>query len=178
MDSAKEMQYSELVARMAGLDRAASIMFPGRRFRIVLAGGGAMILLGCLARATSDLDAVQFPKELVELMGSYDINGRVMAYLDHFPINFEDRLVSIELETESIDFFTASLEDIVTSKLYSNRDSDAVDVRRPEVLKTLDWALLDVAVREARETCLIERRYQEMLDNYATFRKECGPCED
>lgn len=178
MDAGSEMQYTDLVMRLKELDRAATILYSARRFRIVLVGGGAMVLLGCLNRATQDLDALQFPAELTDLMESYDINGRVTAYLDHFPVNFEDRLVPIDLETESIDFYTAALEDIVVSKLYSNRDTDAMDVRRREVTDAVDWNRLELAVQEARESCLIERRYLEMLRNFDDYREKYGPCAD
>ena len=86
------MGRDELLARLRGLDRAAALLHPDRAFRVVFVGGGALVLLGCLARATADLDALQFPSELVPLMEQYDLSGRVAAYLDHFAINFEDRL--------------------------------------------------------------------------------------
>jgi len=178
MPENSDLQRADLTKRLIDLDRAATLLFDERRFRVVLVGGGAMILLGCLSRATQDLDAIQFPTELVGLMETYDVNGRVTAYLDHFPFNFEDRLVPVDVETQTITFLTASLEDIVVSKLYSNRDTDAVDIRRPEVLDALNWMALELAVDEARQSCLNDRRYMEMRRNYDDYREEHGPCAD
>jgi hypothetical protein len=135
-----------------------------------------MVLLGCLARSTADLDALNVPRELVSLMAQYDINCRVTAYLDHFACNLEDRLVPLDLGTTAVECYSASLEDVVASKLYSERDSDAHDVRRPEVLEMLDWARLAEVAEDLRDSKMNDRRYGQFLHNYQEYRKEYGPC--
>ena len=135
-----------------------------------------MVLLGCLARSTADLDALNVPSELVSLMSQYDINCRVTAYLDHFAYNLEDRLVPLDLGTTAVECYSASLEDVVASKLYSERDSDAQDVRRPEVLEMLDWARLAEVAEELPDSKMNDRRYGQFLHNYQEYRKEYGPC--
>lgn len=164
--------------RLREFDRAVSLLFPGRAFRLVLVGGGAMVLLGCLTRSTADLDALSVPPDLVSLMAKYDINGRVAAYLDHFAYNLEDRLVALDLGTTVVECYSASLEDVVASKLYSERDSDAQDVRRPEVLEMLDWARLAEVAEDMRNSMMNERRYQQFLYNYQEYRREHEPCDD
>jgi hypothetical protein len=173
-----EMGPEELSARLLAFDAAVALTYPGRRFRLVLVGGGAMVLLGYLQRATLDLDALTPPAELVSLMEAFDLNGRVAAYADHFAYNYEDRLVRLELATTAVECWGASLEDLVASKLHSDRESDAADVRRPEVLAGLDWDLLARAVVEMRDSSLNPRRYRAFLDNYEAYRRECGPCDD
>jgi len=168
----------DLENRLREFDRAVSLLFPGRTFRLVLVGGGAMVLLGCLTRSTADLDALSVPPDLVSLMAKYDINGRVTAYLDHFAYNLEDRLVALDLETTAVECYSASLEDVVASKLYSERDSDAQDVRRPEVLKMLDWTRLAEVAEDMRNSMMNERRYQQFLYNYQEYRREHEPCDD
>lgn len=165
----------ELRNRLLDFDRAVSLLYPDRHFRLVLVGGGAMVLLGCLARATSDLDALHFPAELLPLMERFDLSGRVTAYLDHFAYNLEDRLVPLGLTTTHVECYTASLEDIVASKLHSSRETDEVDVRRPEVLTALDWKRLAEVVADTEGSKMIERRHQKFLRNYAMYRKEFGP---
>jgi len=177
MTGAFDMGPDELRARLLEFDRAVALLHPGRAFRLVIVGGGALVLLGCLARSTSDLDALQYPAELLPLMEKYDLSNRVTAYMDHFAYNFEDRLVALDLPTTAVQCFTASLEDVVASKLHSDRPTDHSDVRRPEVLQTLDWDRLASIVREMRESTLVERRYREFLTNYEAYRKECGPCD-
>lgn len=135
-----------------------------------------MVLLGCLARATADIDALVAPPELINLMAEYDINCRVNAFLDHFAYNLEDRLVALELGTTAVEYYSASLEDVVASKLYSDRDTDASDVRRPEVLQALDWARLDEVAKDMHDSKMNERRYAAFLRNYTEYREEFEPC--
>ncbi|MHB1340697.1 MAG: DUF6036 family nucleotidyltransferase [Coriobacteriia bacterium] len=178
MSGAFDLGEVELRSRLMEFDRAVAMLYPDRAFRLVLVGGGAMVLLGCLARATSDLDALVFPRELLSLMEQYDLSGRVTAYQDHFAYNLEDRLVHLGLPTTAVECCTASLEDIVASKLYSDRPTDAVDVRRPEVLAALDWDRLDEVVTDMEGSMLVARRHTELLRAYAEYRREFGPCEN
>ncbi len=167
----------ELEGRLVEFDRAVGLLYPGKTFRLVLVGGGAMILLGCLARSTADLDVLHVQRELVSLMARYDMNCRVAAYLDHFAYNLEDRLVPLDLGTMAVECYSASLEDVVASKLHSERDSDAQDVRRPEVLEMLDWERLDEVVADMRQSKMNDRRHGQFLHNYREYRQECGPCD-
>ena len=171
-----DMGGEELRSRLLAFDRAVALLHPGRSFRLVLVGGGAMVLLGCLARATSDLDVLVFPPELASLMTQFDLNGRVRAWEDHFACNIEDRLVPIDVSTTVVACYSASLEDLIVSKLHSTRPKDAQDIRRPEVLKALDWDRLADAVADTEGSVLIERRHRDFLADYASYRKECGPC--
>ncbi|MCL5887716.1 MAG: DUF6036 family nucleotidyltransferase [Actinobacteria bacterium] len=177
MPGSLELGKEELENRLREFDRTVYLLYPGRTFRLVLVGGGAMVLLGCLNRSTADLDALSFPRELGSLMAQYDINFRVAAYLDHFAYNLEDRLVALDLGTTTVECYSASLEDVVASKLHSQRDSDAQDVRRPEVLKMLDWGRLAQIADEMQDSTMSDRRYKEFLQNYQEFRQECGPCD-
>jgi hypothetical protein len=167
-----EMGELELRQRLLDFDRAVSLTHPGRSFRLVLVGGGALVLLGCLARATDDLDALRFPSELLPLMKKYDVNARVLAFEDQFAYHVDDRLVRLDIPTKAVECFTASLEDIVASKLHSDRSIDEADVRRPEVLRRLDWDQLDRVVADTTDSMLIPRRHEQFLRNYKKYREE------
>lgn len=172
-----QMGEPELRQRLLEFDRAVGVIHPGRTFHLVLAGGGALMLLGHLSRVTDDMDALKCSPELLALMEKYDINNRMAGpYGDHFPYNWEDRLVPLDIETRAIRCYAASLEDIVASKLCSERPDDAFDVRRPEIVAAIDWDLLEVAALEMELSQLNPRRYQDFLRNYESFRQECGPC--
>lgn len=173
-----DMGPNELRTRLQEFDRAVAVRFPGRSFRLVLVGGGAMMLLGVLSRATSDLDALVFPAELLPLMEAFDLNGRVTAYQDQFAYSLEDRLVRLDVNTSAVECYSASLEDLVASKLHSERPTDEADVRRPEVLSALDWERLAEVVRDMEASTLVERRHRQFLANYRSYREECGPCGD
>lgn len=163
-----------LLRRLEGFDRAVALHYSDCVFKLVIVGGGALILLGVLSRATDDIDAIRYPNELLPLMKEYDLSGRVVAYMDHFPYDFESRLRPVDGEFRAIRCYTASLEDLVVSKLHSDREIDRLDIREATVLKELDWNRLAAAVEEAELSCLNERRYREMLRRYDEYRKECG----
>jgi len=167
----------ELRARLLAFDRAVALKFPDHVFRLVIVGGGALVLLGYLARPTSDLDVLSVPRELEPLLAGYDLSGRVNAFIDHFAYNMEDRLVPLELPTRAVAFSTASLEDIVASKLHSDRTVDVADVRNPEIVAALDWVRLEMVVEDMKGSVLNERRYQLFLSNYREYRREFGPCD-
>lgn len=177
MNTPKNTQRERLLETLGQFDRAVALEFPDCAFELVLVGGGALVLLGVLSRPTDDLDAVRFPAELQPLMEQFDLSGRVIAYENHFPYNFEDRLVPVDFAYRAVRCSTASLEDLVVSKLYSDRDADASDIREPDVLKTLDWERLAMAVQEAEMSRLGDRRHRNMLHNYEAFREECAPCD-
>lgn len=168
------MDESELRAKLVEFDQAVTLRHPGRSFRLVLVGGGALVLLGCLARATDDIDALRFPSELLELMQDYDIRGRVLAFEDQFAYHIDDRLVRLDIPTEAVECYSASLEDIVASKLYSDRPRDEEDVRRPEVLERLDWDRLAGVVADMAGSMLIRRRHNQFLRNYEKYVEEFG----
>jgi hypothetical protein len=177
MARAVDMGADELRRRLQEFDRAVALLYPDRSFRLVLVGGGAMVLLGCLARGTADLDALVFPPELLPLMERYDLRGQVRAFEDQFAYNIEGRLVPLDLETIAVECYAASLEDLVASKLNSDRAIDVSDVRRPEVLAALNWDRLAEVVADMEGSRLIERRHREFLRAYESYRKEYGPCD-
>ena len=110
---------------MARLDEEADLLFgDDRRFRMVIVGGSALILLETITSATHDNDALDVSPEIADLLEKYDINTRVGTFVNNFPYNYDERLVPVRLNGRRIDFYTASLEDIVIAKLYSGRATD------------------------------------------------------
>jgi hypothetical protein len=159
---------------MKRLDEDASLMFPGgKRFRIVIVGGSALILLGVIERATLDIDALEATGMLTELLGRHDINTDVRAFIDFFPHGYESRISKIFCG-QIVDFYTASIEDIVIAKLFSHREKDIGDLGDPALIARIDWDLLDRIVRDANEienNVISEMRYQDFLGNYKNYLK-------
>lgn len=170
---------ADLLERLFRLDEDADLLFDDdRRFRLVIVGGSALILLETITRATHDIDALDASAELTELLEKYDINTRVASFINNFPYNYDDRLVPLRLNGKRIDFFTASLEDIVIAKLYSARPSDRQDVIAPEVLRMLDWELLETlatAEDEARASALNDFQYWEFRETYGEYVRRYRP---
>lgn len=174
------MQKDDLIERLCRLDEDADLLFDdNRRFQMIIVGGSALILLDAISRATHDIDAVNAPLEIRGLLDKYDINCRVMTYINNFPYNYEDRVVRLPIEGNKIDFFTASLEDIVIAKLFSNRDSDARDLESESVIAKLDWNILDRLANdeyEVRNNALNERCYLDFKYNYDEYVRRFRPC--
>lgn len=169
----------DLIERLRRLDEDAALLFDDeRRFTLVIVGGGALVLLDTISRATQDIDALDASKEIQGLLSKYDINCDVQAYINNFPYNFEERLVPLRLGGQKIEFFTASLEDIVIAKLCSNRATDRQDVIHPNVVKSINWALLEELATnedEIKASVLNDRRYQDFLVNYEEYVRRYHP---
>ena len=83
----------DLLERLARLDEEADLLFDDdRRFRMVIVGGSALILLETITRATHDIDALDVSPEIADLLEKYDINTRVGTFINNFPYNYDERL--------------------------------------------------------------------------------------
>lgn len=164
------------------MDEDADLLFDDdRRFRMVIVGGSALILLETITRATHDIDALDVSPEIVDLLEKYDINTRVGTFINNFPYNYDERLVPIRVNGRRIDFYTASLEDIVIAKLCSGGATDIQDIIDPKVLAAIDWKRLDKLATdegEAKASELNPFRYEEFLDSYRTYVERWCPCEN
>ena len=174
------MMKAELMERLYRLDEDADLMFDDdRKFEMIVVGGSALILLNSISRATHDIDAINVPRDLIDLLDKYDINTQAETYINNFPYNFETRLVPIEMETRKIRFYTASLEDIVIAKLCSVRDTDRSDLVEETILRTLNWELLDYLATdedELKASILNDWRYADFKANYDDYDRRFSPC--
>lgn len=175
-----EFGRAEVLERLKRVDADAALEFDdGEQWRVVIVGGGALILLECISRATHDVDVLNAPSILTDLMARYDMNTRVKTYINNFPYNYEDRLVPVDIQTEKLKYYTASLEDIVIAKLCSYRPQDEEDVTSPDVLKLIDWDLLDKLANdesELRSAVLNDHSYNDFKITYNEYRRRYGPC--
>jgi len=174
-----KMHKEEIVNRMKKLDERADLEFEGDgRFQIVIVGGGALVLRGYIARATDDIDTLETDSKLFGLMELYDINGRANAYINSFLWNYPDR-IELFMTGKKIDYFTASLEDIVVSKLCADREQDLNDLAA--VADVVNWELLDKLVNDKDELRLItmsDRGYMNFQAGYEIFERRYRPCKD
>ena len=80
-----------MISRLKDLDEEASLLFPhAERIRIIIVGGGALVLMEYLNRSTHDIDVISVSHRIQDLMGKYDMNSDVMTYQNSFPYNYED----------------------------------------------------------------------------------------
>ena len=176
----EDFNRNELIERLKRLDEEAYLLYgdDDRRFHLIIVGGGALVLLEMITRSTHNLDILDASHELYGLMSKYDINGQVQTFINNFPYNYLDRVTRLPVEGRIIDFYTASLEDIVIAKLYSMRPSDRRDITDPKVLSMLDWNRLEHLAYdedEAKASALNERLYKNFLLDYEDYVKEYRP---
>ena len=106
------------------------------------------------------------------------MNGDVNAHIFSFPYNYEDRAQLI-WSGKKIDYFTASLEDIVISKICGSRYNDLKDLEA--VVDRIDWKVLDKLATDEDELRLIsmsDRGYLDFKACYENFERRYRPCEN
>ncbi len=174
------LSYQGLIQRLRELDEEASLRFGlAERLSLIIVGGSALVLMEYIARGTHDIDAMEASRQLEDLLADYDINMNVQTYINNFPYNYLDRVKPLPFKGKIIDFYTASLEDIVVAKLYSYRDKDYEDVCSPRVLQAIDWERLHFLATsddEAKASALNEYRYREFLSRFEEYERRYRPC--
>lgn len=177
------MLRDDILQRLRDLDRAVDVNMDeddDRRFRMIVVGGGALILMQTLTRATMDIDVLEVDPAVQEFLEDYDMNMRVKAYADTFSYNLENRLVPIMTDTFRIEVYAASPEDIVIAKLCSPRPKDRHDIIDDGLLSAIDWEVLErIALDEdeVKANMLNERMYSDFLYDYNEYVRRYRPCE-
>lgn len=166
----------DIIDRLLKLDEEVSLSFDEDNitYEMVIVGGGALVLVDKLTRATQDIDAIMYPKELQPFLDKYDINNRVLAFMGNFAPDFYDRRVPIDIPSQKIKFFAASLEDIVIAKLFSERPKDKQDIMNPDIVNALDWEKLDEIINseDFNDNILNDHQRAMFLYNYRDYKEE------
>ena len=181
----EEYGKERLVELLLTIDEEATLLLggQGKRYPVVIVGGSAILLHDLTNRPTThDIDVLSCHAALRDVLANYAaVNGAVAAYADQIPFNFEDRLVRLDLPTETVDFMTPSIEDLAVMKLYGWRPNDQQDLESPAMLDAIDWDKLDRLVRdpdEAAASALSPRRYREMVGIYEDYARRHGHAPD
>ena len=171
------MDKDRLVNTLLAIDEELSLTIATKvRPKIVIVGGAAFFLHDITERRTThDIDILHADSAAREILSHYpNVNGAVVAYEDHLPYNFEDRLIPLNLDTKAIEFFTPSIEDLIVMKLYAERPHDIQDIDEAARRDQVNWGLLENLVYdpdEARGSALVPRRYDEMVGAFERFRE-------
>jgi hypothetical protein len=165
------LRVNDIKERLLRLDEDASLLLNDEnKYRCFIVGGGALVLMGYISRATHDIDVINHvPRDLISLMEKYDISTNVSAHIDCFPDDYDYRATKIDIKTQKIDFYTLSLEDLVISKLSASRDKDIHDITENAVLQALNWSLLDKLAKDIRQSLLSDREIDEFNGHYRDF---------
>jgi len=174
-----KMYKDDIQRRIELLDDRVNLEHEGDgRFQIVIVGGGALVLGDYIARSTNDIDVLGTDKRLFDLLLLFNINDRSNTYLFSFLYNYEDRIKHI-WSGKKIDYYTASFEDIVISKICASRGKDVedLDIIAPHV----NWDLLNELINNEDEMRLItmsDRGYLDFKACYEIFEGRHRPCKD
>ena len=168
------MQKDELIKRLIDLDLDAQLTFlDDTVFKCYIVGGSALVLMGYSIRSTHDIDVLErYPKEISTLFDKYDMNTDVVAYMDSFPMGFEERARLINVPTKKVQFYTLSLEDIVISKLCTTRGKqDLLDINSENIIKDIDWEHLEELAQIMKDNKIsgietFDYYYKEYIDKY------------
>lgn len=166
------MNIDEIKDRLIRLDEDAELTFSeNHEFKCYIVGGGALILMGYIVRATHDLDILEVtPKQLSSLFNKYDMNTAVVSYYDFFPQGFEDRAVKIDLPTRKIKYYTLSLEDLVISKLCTTRgEQDILDINNELVVNNINWDILNKLADTMKNTIMSSPQIEMFQYNYNDY---------
>lgn len=100
--------------------------------------------------------------------------------MTNFAPDYYDRRVKLDVPSKKIHFYTASLEDIVISKLFSDRPKDKNDIMNSEIIKALDWDRLDRIIKseDFNDNILNDRIRNVFLFNYRDYREAAFKCEN
>lgn len=95
----------------------------------------------------------------------------VNAYLLNFPEGYLERIKLVDIKTNKVKFYTASLEDLVVSKLCSMREKDIEDIENKLVYNSLDWGLLDKLIDDVCYGLLNEYDERMLRNNYKDYKE-------
>jgi len=167
-----QLSKADMLNRLHSLDKDAFLLHPDdEKFNVIIVGGSALILGDYTQNVTKDIDVISATKDLHELFWKYDMNCDVTAYMNSFPLNYEDRLVPL-MEGKKIIFYSLSLEDIAISKLCGGRPNDLEDLE--VIADKIDWKLLEnLAVKEdeLKANIMNDSNYFFFFENYKDYIK-------
>jgi hypothetical protein len=141
----------QIIERLEEFDTELYLAYPNfdRRVKVVIIGGAALLLHECILRSTHDIDILELGARLdLDMLEKYDMDIRSATFSSNFSDTMDERYVRIPANTKIIDYFMPSLEDLVISKLSSDRGKDTLDVMQNLVYAKINLEMLEEIMRE------------------------------
>ena len=126
-------------------------------------------------KKSSDIDVFTLSdKRLLPLLDNHFMNTRAAGMSMSFSADMEDRFILSNFSKENLHVYLASLEDIVVSKLIANRDKDFEDITDSEIIKHVDYKMLENIIKNELSIDLSEDSYRQLLrSEERRVGKEC-----
>lgn len=167
-----ELYRDEIIQRLLQVDKDMSLLdSTSDTYDCVIVGGSALVLMKKIYRSTHDIDSINASDEIKPLLEAYNINMNVRAYVMNFPDDYIDRIIKVDISTSKVNFYTVSLEDLVVSKLCSNREKDVQDIENELVYKDLNWELMDELIEEVCYGMLTDHDVNLLKMNYENYKE-------
>jgi len=141
----------QIIERLEEFDSEIFIVYPEivGRIKIVIIGGATLLLHQCILRATNDIDIIQFDEKIdLEMLAKYDMDIRSQAYTGNLSDTMDERYVLAPANTKIIDYYIPSLEDLIISKLSSDRKKDTLDIKQNLIYAKVNLDRLEEIMRE------------------------------
>lgn len=142
------------------------------KIELCIAGSATQVFFLTDPRKTNDIDIIRNNYVLADLFKKYDMNTDIQYSADeNIPYDYIDRIIPIDIKTKSIKYYTISLEDYIIMKLMAYRLKDQHDLMNAELIKQIDWELLDELASKMDDVFLNDRRRDEFLCIYNNFKE-------
>lgn len=167
------MNRDDLIKRLLQLDEDMLLIDNSDdMYTCVIVGGGALVLMNKIIRSTHDIDAINASAELQPFLESYNINMNVNAFCLNFLDGYLNRIVKVNIPTKKVNFYTLSLEDLVVSKLNSNRTKDIEDLSNKSIYENINWEILDKLIEDTCYGMLNESDETLLRNNYDEYKEK------
>jgi hypothetical protein len=174
------MNAKQIIRRLEEFDTEMFLEYPetDRRMKIVIIGGAALLLHQCIQRSTNDIDIIQFDGQLnLEMLAKYDMDIRSHAFCGNFSDTMDERYLLVPANTKMIDYYIPSLEDLVISKLSSDRRKDTLDIKQNFVYEKVDLGKLEEIMQEIHLS-IFGHALSTLMYDYEDFRQRKEEYDD
>ena len=174
------MNALQVIERLEEFDTEMYIEYPEIviRINVVIIGGAALLLHQCIQRTTNDIDIIQFDGQLnLEMLAKYDMDIRSQAFTGNFSDTMDERYIRVPANTKVINYYIPSLEDLVISKLSSDRGKDTIDVKQNLIYEKIDLRKLEEIMHEIH-LAIFGHTLSTLKYDYEDFKKRKEEYED
>ena len=172
-----DFQKDDIMQRLAQLDDdLLSLYSASAHFEMVIVGGAAFMVMGLAPqnRFTTDIDVLKASDELEALLESYDMNTDVATFLYKYPENWEHRRRKIPFDSQVLDVYTLSNEDLAITKLLAWRETDKKDLVAMIASDNLNLDAVEHILSDATEVeiNLDESEWNLLIQRFVSLRKD------
>jgi len=140
---------------------------------VIIAGSTTQMQYLDNFRWTYDIDILKSNFIFKDLMEKYSMNTEIQNIADYnIPYDYEERIQRLDFGFKAVNFYVVSLEDFIVMKLMAYRPKDVIDLSNKELIKQINWNILDELILKMDEVFLNDRIKNEFHYLYKNFKEE------